>query len=181
MKKPILCLDFDGVLHSYDSGWKGADVVVDPPVPGAIRFLTDAAEKFEIHIYSSRSHQPGGISAMHEWLSKYIRQYWIDLPEEASKLISRLKFPSEKPAAMITLDDRGILFNGEFPNVDELMWFKPWNKRAPNESWPQIFDEEIKSLALEHGFKERDQGDGKYDLNPYVYEFARALLNRSQK
>jgi hypothetical protein len=27
MGKPILCLDFDGVLHSYSSGWKGADVI----------------------------------------------------------------------------------------------------------------------------------------------------------
>lgn len=31
MGKPILCLDFDGVIHSYASGWKGADVIPDPP------------------------------------------------------------------------------------------------------------------------------------------------------
>ena len=31
MPKPILCLDFDGVVHSYTSGWKGADVIPDPP------------------------------------------------------------------------------------------------------------------------------------------------------
>ena len=29
MAKPILCLDFDGVIHRYDSGWKGADVIPD--------------------------------------------------------------------------------------------------------------------------------------------------------
>ena len=26
MSKPILCLDFDGVLHSYTSGWRGARI-----------------------------------------------------------------------------------------------------------------------------------------------------------
>lgn len=179
MSKPILCLDFDGVLHQYVSGWQGADVVADPPVDGAIRFLTDAAEKFEIHIYSSRSNQPGGIAAMHEFLSKHIRKYWVDLPEAAEKLISRLKFPSEKPPAMITLDDRGLLFDGEFPDIDELLWFKPWNKREPDEHWPRVSDAEIKALALQHGFTERDQGDGRMDLNPYVYDFARALLKRT--
>lgn len=30
VRKPILAVDFDGTLHSYTSGWKGADVVADP-------------------------------------------------------------------------------------------------------------------------------------------------------
>lgn len=36
-------------------------------------------------------------------------------------------------------------------------------------------NEEIKNLALKHGFTERKQADGAYDLNLYVYAFANAL------
>lgn len=34
---------------------------------------------------------------------------------------------------------------------------------------------QIKAIFLANGFKEKDQGDGRMDLNPYVYEAARAL------
>lgn len=37
--------------------------------------------------------------------------------------------------------------------------------------------EQIKALALKHGFKLKEQPDGTMDLNPYVYEFAEALVN----
>lgn len=32
--KQTVVFDFDGVIHSYTSGWKGATVIPDPPVPG---------------------------------------------------------------------------------------------------------------------------------------------------
>ena len=54
MSKPILCLDFDGVIHSYANGWKGAHVIPDPPVPGAISFLLNALDPFNVAIFSSR-------------------------------------------------------------------------------------------------------------------------------
>ena len=31
---PTVSFDFDGVIHSYRSGWKGAAVILDPPVEG---------------------------------------------------------------------------------------------------------------------------------------------------
>jgi hypothetical protein len=38
---PVLAIDFDGVLHSYKSGWKGAKNIPGPPVDGAIEWLSD--------------------------------------------------------------------------------------------------------------------------------------------
>ena len=34
----------------------------------------------------------------------------------------------------------------------------------------------IKRIALANGFKLKKQSDGEMDLNPYVYDFARALI-----
>lgn len=38
-------------------------------------------------------------------------------------------------------------------------------------------DKDIKKVALDNGFKLKEQPDGSEDLNPYVYKFARALIN----
>ena len=40
---------------------------------------------------------------------------------------------------------------------------------------------EIRALALSHGFTLRPQPDGSMDLNPYVYEFARALIEQERE
>ena len=37
-------------------------------------------------------------------------------------------------------------------------------------------NDQIKELALANGFKLKEQPDGEMDLNPYVYDFARALI-----
>ena len=73
---PILCLDFDGVCHSYTSGWKGAAVIPDPAVPGLVAFLRKAVKHFDVVIYSSRSGQEGGVQAMREWLRYEIAQHF---------------------------------------------------------------------------------------------------------
>lgn len=134
MKLPILCLDFDGVLHSYTSGWQGAAVIPDPPVPGAIAFLYEAIRYFEVHIYSSRSHQDGGIEAMQNWLLEHeaawrAQQDRAGQPLPKTSLILNIKWPTEKPAAFLTIDDRALTFHGTWPAMTTLIGFKPWNKR----------------------------------------------------
>ncbi len=135
MGKPILCLDFDGVLHSYTSGWQGAEIVSDPPVTGAVDFIISALEHFEVHIFSSRSNQEGGIEAMQNWLHNqfYARFYtpsgFTKEPSEFIPLFKSIKWPTKKPKAKITIDDRAITFTGVWPSIDYLKNFKPWNKK----------------------------------------------------
>ena len=136
MKNPIICVDFDGVIHSYASGWKGVSVIPDPPVKGAIEWLVEHlpvpdalggcfAPEYKgpvVQIYSSRSKSWLGRRAMRKWLitNGLPREYIDD---------GLLKFPTQKPGAFLTIDDRAICFNGQFPSTSDMMGFKPWNKK----------------------------------------------------
>jgi hypothetical protein len=127
MSKPILCLDFDGVIHSYSSGWKGAAVIPDPPVEGAIAFMLAALHHFDVVIFSSRSNQPGGIAAMKAWLYANAGGAYRESPDGPG--IEDVRFVTDKPPAQVTIDDRALTFNGSCPSIESLKAFKPWNKR----------------------------------------------------
>jgi hypothetical protein len=123
--KPILCLDFDGVIHSYTSGWKGADVIPDPPVPGAFAFIAAAQAHFRVAVFSSRTNQLGGLQAMQDWFTVQTEMGFKDRPA----WLDEIEWPTEKPPAFLTIDDRGLTFTGEWPTIESLLKFKPWNKQ----------------------------------------------------
>lgn len=129
-RKPILCLDFDGVIHSYASGWKGADVVPDPPTPGAIAFLRGAVEVFDVQIFSSRSNEPGGVEAMCQWLGYWVLEERLSDHEDLA-WAGAIKWPTAKPPALVTIDDRALTFSGDWADypLENLAAFQPWNKR----------------------------------------------------
>ena len=154
-RKPILTLDFDGVIHSYTSGWKGPRVIPDPPVSGALEFLVEAVRHFEVNIYSSRSRYFLGRHCMKKWLRKHLREKMLSLetcntpnilfdwvtgtafadPWEYEvdyairRLLRLIKFPTQKPPAHLQIDDRAITFTGIFPTVQELKDFQPWYRQ----------------------------------------------------
>jgi hypothetical protein len=117
--RKTLAIDFDGVLHAYTSGWQGPTTIADPPVEGALEWLTQVAELFDLAIFSARSAQPGAIDAMRAWLRAN------GLPE---RVLSRLRFPVSKPPAELYLDDRAWRFEGRFPSLDELADLEPWTR-----------------------------------------------------
>jgi len=138
MGKPILCLDFDGVLHSYTSGWKGAGIIPDEPTPGMVEFLDRAVDLFDVQIFSSRSSDPAGIPAMREWLRDCILAHFdcaFHTPPECARayaICDALKFPTTKPPAFLTIDDRALRFDGNWSNFHpaKLKEFQPWNKQS---------------------------------------------------
>ena len=130
---PVICIDFDGVIYSYKSGWKGARNIPDPPVEGAIEWIRSLLAftdnegnrpkhpKFRVAIYSGRSRFIFGRRAMKKWLMKN------GLSKEEVKLID---FPLKKPVDLfLQIDDRAITFTGAFPTFEEIKNFKPWHTK----------------------------------------------------
>lgn len=69
-------------------------------------------------------------------MAVYIR-FWAKkmLPlEDANAVINNIvhrteSWPTEKPSAMVTIDDRALTFDGTWPKIEALKAFKPWNKK----------------------------------------------------
>lgn len=116
--KPILCIDFDGVIHDYKHGWRDG-TIYGHLTPGFLEWAFKAQQLFRLMVYSSRSKDAGGINDMQNWL---VQEGW----DEHEIL---LEFCSEKPAAFLTIDDRCIQFRGDWDLLPptRLQHFRPWN------------------------------------------------------
>lgn len=113
MFKPTICIDFDGVIHSYASGWDGKATPPDEPVFGAAEAIVELRKKYKVIVYSARCHLPGGKEAIEAWMAKY--GIVVDAVQE------------NKPPAIIYLDDRGIQFRGDWmqalADIEQFQWW----------------------------------------------------------
>jgi hypothetical protein len=149
--RPIICIDFDGVIHSYERGWQGG-TIYGTVVPEFWAWATAAhAAGLDLVVYSSRSKDPRSLEAMTEWLilqwldgredHTYARvnggtSLWFSsAPDDAPDFV--LRFVHEKPAAWLTIDDRAVVFNGRWdaPELrpDNIRDFRPWTGVRPPE------------------------------------------------
>lgn len=110
--------DFDGVIHSYTSGWQGAETISDPPVDGmreAMREISEAG--YEIVVVSTRCADEAGRLLVENWLIK----------NGFGSCVNRVC--KEKPPAIVYIDDRAICFDGHPETLlDKIQNFKLWNK-----------------------------------------------------
>jgi hypothetical protein len=103
LARRTVCLDFDGVIHSYRSGWCGSDVIPDPPIHGTREAVARLRKTYRVVIHSSRCHTPEGRDAIAHWLAKH----GIEVDEVCE----------HKPPAVVYVDDRAIPFRGDWDQV----------------------------------------------------------------
>lgn len=118
MRKKIICVDFDGVIHSYTTRFKGDKFIPDKPVEGAIPWLNQFIQndQVEVVIFSTRAERSSGRDAIRRWLTDN------GLPD------NEIKITATKPLASVFIDDRAFRFMGTFPKIEQLLSMKPWNK-----------------------------------------------------
>lgn len=116
----LIAIDFDGVLHSYTSKWKGLDKF-DDPVEGAVPWLKSLIhdDRFTATIFSTRCGQPGGTKNLILWFMA------VGLTDEE---VRTLHFSATKPPAFVFIDDRALKFDGVFPSADCIALFKTWQE-----------------------------------------------------
>lgn len=128
---PTLCIDFDGVIHSYDEGWQDGRIY-GGVVPGFFEWAETATKQFKLVIYSSRSKDPDLLQQMTTWMYVQQREWWAST-EPSGPPVAEFTFASEKPAAWLTIDDRAICFIGDWSAPElrpsAMRAFKPWNAR----------------------------------------------------
>lgn len=109
-----IVFDFDGVIHSYTSGWQGIDVINDPPVEGIKECIDDLRiDGYDVVIVSTRCHTDAGKEAIERYLRKH--------------QISHDGVVEHKPPAIAYVDDRAICFDGDaFALKDKIENFKSY-------------------------------------------------------
>ena len=114
-KKYTVCIDLNGVLDQY-TGWKG-EGHMDPPRPGADRFLAELAENYRVVILTT---QPA--ERVWGWLKENGLDRWVD------------EVTDRKPPAVVYVDDRAVTFRGNFEEtLREIRRFRPHWKEPKEE------------------------------------------------
>jgi hypothetical protein len=125
-----IVVDFDGVLHHYDSPWIAPHVIPDGPVDGAIEWLHRMVQDFNVFVLSTRCRTWRGRRAIRAWVKWHAGMLWYDAPGAHGLEWDRCTY--KKAKALVYVDDRALRFDGtNFPSKDDVHRLRPWNKRRP--------------------------------------------------
>ena len=140
-----ISVDFDGVIHSYTTPWVKPHIIPDPPVEGAITWLSQMVQHFNVVIFSTRCRTWRGRRAMRRWLREHSGFMWDNSKCQHVEVsggemrwrpasghgLEEVRFSYTKVPALIYLDDRAVRFDGPgtFPTRNAIhQQYVPWNK-----------------------------------------------------
>ena len=108
--------DFDGVIHSYSSGFKGIDIIPDAVVDGIKEAIAEIrAAGYKVVVVSTRCREEIGKLAIENYL--VVNGIVVD------------EVTHTKPPAIVYIDDRAICFNGKASELlERIQNFKVWYK-----------------------------------------------------
>ena len=114
--RPLVCVDLDGVLNTFDA-WVAPEFF-HPPRPGAREFLQKLHESgYRICVFTCR---------WWEWAQRWLEQN--GMAEFVESVTDR------KPPAVAYVDDRAICFTGDFRDTHErILRFRPFWENAAAE------------------------------------------------
>ena len=103
-EKSNIGIDFDGVIHNHHKGFHDGTIYGEP-IPGAIEAIKYLSHKFKIIIFTAKakSDRPlingkTGTELVYDWLREH-------------EIINHIhEVTSEKPRALIYIDDKGFRF-----------------------------------------------------------------------
>ena len=113
LRRPVVCVDLDGVLNTFDV-WRSPEYF-HPPRPGAREFLSRLNEAgYRVVIFTVR---------WREWVERWLednglRQYVDEVTDK-------------KRPAQVYLDDRAVCFRGDFEEAyRQIVNFRPFWEAA---------------------------------------------------
>lgn len=100
-----IAIDFDGVIHNFDKGYHDGTCYGDP-IPGSLEAIQKLSTQYNIIIFTAKA-KPNrplvngktGTQLVSEWLNKHGVLHCIS------------EITSEKPRAILYIDDNGYRFN----------------------------------------------------------------------
>ncbi len=123
--RKTIVFDFDGVIHSYSSGWQGVTVIPDAPIEETVETIKRLRkEDYEIVVVSTRCANLEGMLAVRQ----YLKHHKIEVDRVCS----------EKPPALVYVDDRAVCFRPGTDLYNQIINFKPWREKdEAQEAKPQ--------------------------------------------
>lgn len=126
MARLRVAVDFNGVVHDHTDGAMGFCGLRSPEVPGAVQWLKDISEELDVFLISASFVRQPAIEAAKAWLqSRGIPREWM-MPANSEQ--PRITITPWKAPCLMFIDDRGFQFRGEFPSLEQIKAFRPWNR-----------------------------------------------------